>query len=48
MLSHEERRNMVQFITKALEIEVDRLIYMTDAMVEHFYNKAYSPYECEI
>lgn len=40
-MSREERKNMIEFIQKAKELQYNQLMYMTDEEVEHIYNVVY-------
>jgi hypothetical protein len=40
-MMREERRNMIEFIAKIGDFHKQELLYMTDAEVEHIYNRTY-------
>lgn len=40
-MSRQERRNMIEFITKIREFKKENLMYMTDEEIEHIYNSTY-------
>jgi len=41
MMSRQERKNMIEFITKNRKFEKENLMYMTDDEIEHIYNSTY-------
>ncbi|OAO77402.1 hypothetical protein A0O32_2557 [Anoxybacillus flavithermus] len=45
MMSREERKNMIEFITKLRSFNQEQLVYMTDEEIEHIYNQTYYHYE---
>lgn len=45
IMSREERKNMIEFITKLRSLNQEQLIYMTDAEIEHIDNQTYYHYE---
>lgn len=45
MMSREERKNMIEFITKLRGFNQEQLVYMTDEEIEHIYNQTYYHYE---
>lgn len=40
-MSRQERKNMIEFITKNRNFENENLMYMTDDEIEHIYNSTY-------
>ena len=44
-MSREERKNMIEFITKLRSLNQEQLIHMTDAEIEHMDNQTYYHYE---
>ncbi|ASA97998.1 MULTISPECIES: BH0509 family protein [Anoxybacillus] len=44
-MSREERKNMIEFITKLRSFNQEQLVYMTDEEIEHIYNQTYYHYE---
>jgi hypothetical protein len=44
-MSREERKNMIEFITKMRGLNKEQLLYMTDAEIEHIYNQTYYHHE---
>lgn len=44
-MSRQERKNMIEFITKNREIANENLMYMTDDEIEHIYNSTYYHFE---
>ncbi len=44
-MSRQERKNMVEFISKVRELDRETLMYMTDADIEHIYNAVYYHHE---
>ncbi|WP_243291627.1 BH0509 family protein [Bacillus sp. FJAT-47783] len=43
-MSRQERKNMIQFITKMKDIDQESIMYMTDADIEHIYSMTYHSY----
>ncbi|MGG4489703.1 BH0509 family protein [Metabacillus idriensis] len=43
-MKRQERKNMIEFISKMKEIETETLMYMTDEDIEHIYSSAYHSY----
>lgn len=44
-MSRQERKNMIEFITKMREFETNNIMYMTDEDIEHIYNSTYYKFE---
>ncbi|OEH91331.1 BH0509 family protein [Bacillus solimangrovi] len=44
-MSRQERKNMIEFISKMRGTDHDNLLYMTDAEIEHIYNQTYYQFE---
>ncbi|NSL52743.1 BH0509 family protein [Calidifontibacillus erzurumensis] len=44
-MSRQERKNMIEFITKNREFNSEKLMYMTDDEIEHIYKNIY--YHCQ-
>lgn len=44
-MSRQERRNMIEFIQRTKGLSEDKLVYMTDAEIEHIYKAAYFHFE---
>lgn len=44
-MSRQERKNMIEFITKNRSIANENLMYMTDDEIEHIYNSTYYQFQ---
>jgi hypothetical protein len=44
-MSRQERRNMIEFITRNRRFDNENLMYMTDDEIEHIYNSTYYHFE---
>jgi phosphoribosylamine-glycine ligase len=44
IMKRQERKNMIEFISKMKDIETETLMYMTDEDIEHIYSSAYHSY----
>ncbi|WP_243387999.1 BH0509 family protein [Bacillus kexueae] len=43
-MGRQERKNMIEFITKMKDIDQETIMYMTDADIEHIYTATYHSY----
>ncbi|MDY7221007.1 BH0509 family protein [Halalkalibacterium halodurans] len=44
-MSRQERENMIEFLTQRKDFSTEKLMVMTDAEIEHLYERAYSHHE---
>ncbi|MGC5325947.1 BH0509 family protein [Brevibacillus sp. SYSU BS000544] len=45
MITRQERKNMIDHISKRLGWEHDKFVYMTDDDIEYYYSKSYCEFE---
>lgn len=43
-VGRQERKNMIEFITKMKDIDHESIMYMTDEDIEHIYTTTYHSY----